>query len=760
MVLLVVVHWVLPHTLESRPQQDAIFSLSGAGFAAGAVFTGITPPEGQDERQLFGSWLGSDSSTGHAVSDYFPVADRLVIWVAGYPRAKRNRLAIELERRNGGVESIVPDWPQAGESWARFIVRIPNSAQYARGRILANDGSEKAGGWFGFSKPKPAAGRAVRPWRSTVEMLRVVTSTLLCLVVFLVPGLAVRHLARRRNKEIALGLCSLCGIGVAGLLGGIVWLAATVFQAAPLSLGLVLVLMLILAVVLRGQALGDLVGPNEHKALLLVIVLVAVAVAKGTFALGPPGELYGGSISRTLEVGDRSDARISYHLVQLIAHGESPIGDVADSYYLPWHFTSRGPLPGMVAALLTLASNTVPPAGMPSEPWAVFDHQGFAAYRIAMIAMGACVFLVFFSLLERIFGSQRWALFGMLTALTTPFLVHETYFTWPKLSMAGWVMASAYLLLQGRQFSAGLALGIAYLVHPAALLSAPALGGVLIVLSQPRQSRWFSVLRLPPAVAALKLAGGLLLTLALWRVVNLREFSQGAFLDYLWQADGRPANDAAGWLLARATSILNTLVPGHLLIWHSDHRSINSIHGPSSAVVHFFFQYWNTLPFGFGLLAFPSLTIALAWAMRNRARLTSWLVVVPFALFALYWGSFASGLMREGLHVWMFTLCYVLTLAARATGPRVGRLRRALPVVLSGRALEIFAMLIIPAVVASERLVSRAHPYSDAVCLAVMIAGLGFLSREMYRIANELLGSAKGERPLRQLAVSGGSLEA
>ena len=65
---------------------------------------------------------------------------------------------------------------------------------------------------------------------------------------------------------------------------------------------------------------------------------------------------------------------------------------------------------------------------------------------------------------------------------TTPFVVHDTFFTWPKLLTAAVVLAAAHLILRKQRVLAGGVVGIAYLIHPLALLSLPVLALFAIVL--------------------------------------------------------------------------------------------------------------------------------------------------------------------------------------------------------------------------------------------------------------------------------------
>ena len=55
---------------------------------------------------------------------------------------------------------------------------------------------------------------------------------------------------------------------------------------------------------------------------------------------------------------------------------------------------------------------------------------------------------------------------------------------------------------------------------------------------------------------------------------------------------------------------------------------------------------------------------------------------------------------------------------------------------LSGRALEVLLMLLLPTLLTSHVLISRQFALTDAIALATMIAGLGWLGRQMWAIAS------------------------
>jgi uncharacterized membrane protein len=188
---------------------------------------------------------------------------------------------------------------------------------------------------------------------------------------------------------------------------------------------------------------------------------------------GPQGELYTGTIARTFEPDGHSDPRLQYGVVQLVAHGENPYTKVGGSYFGPYLFSDRGPIAGLAAAPVVLSGGAKPPVVLPtSTPWEPYDPQGYAAYRIVLMLLGATVLLGCFGVLRR-FLTERLAVAGTLLVATTPFVVHETYFVWPKLLSASFALAGLVALFRRRPLAAGLLLGLGYLAHPSAIFIVP-----------------------------------------------------------------------------------------------------------------------------------------------------------------------------------------------------------------------------------------------------------------------------------------------
>lgn len=546
-----------------------------------------------------------------------------------------------------------------------------------------------------------------------LDLVRLLCTLALALSLLLGPGIAWRALGSR-DRPLSLGFLPLPGLLL--MIGGgtLAWALANSIGPRPVCFALfVPVLVFLLGTVVLTEP-RELFTREERRVLLVVGCVLGLAISRSLWSLGPEGELYAGTISRTLEVGDRSDSRISFHIVQLVAKGEGPYGPLASTLLHPYNFSSRGPLPGLAASPVVLLAGGRPPAVRPDQPWLPFDPQGFMAYRLAMMAFAAIAFLALWELVRRVAG-RRAAYLALLLAATTPFLVHEVWFTWPKLLASAMVLLAAIWVIQRRPLRAGLLSGFGYLMHPGVLLAVPTLG--LIALWPLRGARW----KRPRIRQGLLLAAGVAVFLIAWRLVNGRHYDQSGFLDYFLRTGPHgPPGFGTAWLVSRLESVGNTLVPLLLPLADAHNASINVVRGSSPPVIHFFFQYWNTLPFGFGIVFLPLLVVGLWRAGRRWPWPVAACVILPFALFTVYWGSFTSGLMREGLQAWALTLCAVIACEQAASG--FGWLRsRPIRAVLALRVLEVLAVAMVPTVATRGGLISPGFALTDAVAVAAML---------------------------------------
>lgn len=602
---------------------------------------------------------------------------------------------------------------------------------------------------LGFAAP-PATGSHSGVGEQVLDLLRVVCTASLALALLLGPGVAWRLFGSRENP-LGLGFLPLPGLALMISVGGLAWALAGSVEPRIVCLAACAPVLGWLLGTLLWAGPEDVFNREEQRCLLLVGCVLGLAMARALWSLGPEGELYAGTISRTLEVGDRSDSRISFIIPQLVAHGASPYGALGSGQFAPYNFSSRGPLPGLGATPIVLMSGGHPPAEYPEQPWAPFDREGFMAYRLAMMTFACTAFASLWDLTRRLAGTSA-AYFALLLAATTPFLVHEVWFTWPKMLAAAMVLLAAICVIGRRPLRGGLLAGLGYLMHPIALLSLPALG--LIALWPLRGARW----NRPRLKQALLLAAGLAVFLVAWRLVNGSHYDQNGFLNYFTQAGADPHPQIGPWLEFRGKSLANTLVP--LLLFFDSARStaINVVGGTSPGVVHFFFQYWNTLPFGVAIVFFPLLLIGIWRARRRWPWAIFATVVAPFVLFAVYWGAFSTGMLREGLQTWILTLFVVIGCEQAASG--FGWLRsKPIRTLLTLRVVEVMAVAALPTLITRHELLGDSFELSDAVAVVAMLgfgAALGALvwsaalRRELSPAPSERSGvpvSGPGSRP-------------
>lgn len=555
---------------------------------------------------------------------------------------------------------------------------------------------------------------------SLLSVAEIVLTIVAATTLLLGPGLALRAL--RPTAEIPLGYIFIPGFVVLIAVGFVCWTTARVVPSEVTTVVICAPIVIALGWVALRCNLRKLLSDEEVRTLGVCALVLLICVAKSAWSLGPAGELYGGTVSRTLEVGAISDSRISFAIVQLVARGNPPYGPVGKTYFAPYTFGSRGPLAGLAAAPIVFQSGAVPPISLPNQPWVVFDPQGFAAYRIALELMALTSFLAAFTVMRRC-STARAALFVVVLLATTPFLIHEVYFTWPKLLSATFVLLGVDMVLRRRPFWAGALLGAGYLCHPDALFALPAL--LLIWVWVCRQTRsqhglWPRLMR-----GWILAVTGVSLAVGFWSAVNIGHPSQASmFAKYLLEAGHLGVAHSLGdWARDRIISVGNTLLPLLMLATDPRDSTINVVGGSSPPVILFFAQYWIGLPFGIGILFYPAVLMGLVGVARRQPALVISIIVVPFAIFAVYWGSYATGLLRDGLQAWVIAAVMLCGWAwSRNGGPRwTGRWW--FRWILASRGVEIVVMLLLPTVLTGHALVTSRFGHTDALALLVMFAG-------------------------------------
>jgi hypothetical protein len=718
------------------PQADPTEpEISGAGFARNKLYPYTVTPPYTGSVKLFGSWSKPVLSPGLAHSAWYKPAAHFAIFFAGYPNRLKNQLFLEIETAKAGIVRLpVPPELIPGEAWWLKGFSLPEKKQPLRFRIVGVAVPLDSQGWLGFSQPFTI--RSVDNVEICKQLFWVLLTAAASIVAYLAPG----FILRRTWPNLHFIWIPVAGIVPLALIGLAAWIGPAVISPRIICrTGLFLLIGFGTYNFVRFP-LSTYTTRVERQTLLILLLLVSIATAKTIYSLGPTGELYAGRVSRTYEVGARSDSRFLYHAIQLIRFRESVSGAYAAGLYSPWSFSHRGPIAGLAAAPIMLAPRVNVVRSMPDQAWSLFDIEGFEAYRTAMIVLACCGLLTVFGL-ARVFLPPDWAFFAFLIAATAPFSIHEIYYTWPKLPAAGCVLIAAYLAFRRKYLLSGLALGFAYLVHPSALLSAPALIGIAI-LHAPKKAKRYGWIE-----AVFALALGIGAWLVLWRLINQGHYAQDTFMSYFKLTAGLKPPTVANWFRSRIASMLNTLVPMNLIVFHRRSLELQSIYSFSPPVIQFFFVYWNTLPFGAGIAFFFVALLRLVYLGFQKMR--AWLIVlfvIPFAIFVPYWGWSLGGLMREGLHAWFLGLMIFIVVIWRRFLRGSNLFFRLVNWTLLFRSIEMLCVLVVPTIFSQNMIVQQPWVLSDTVALAAMFAATLSLYTYTFRFAEALRRRIAGGR--------------
>lgn len=535
---------------------------------------------------------------------------------------------------------------------------------------------------LGLAKP-PTVATHTTTKQQTLDLFRAALTTCLAVTLVMGPGIAVRALL---GRPIRLAFLPLFGLGVMVLAGCLAWCLHGVLATDTACLAVVgPVLGLMFGMVLVAGP-EDFLSAEEQRTLVLLGIPIGLAVARSFWSLAPIGELDAGQIGHNMVTEARPDSHISFVVTEMVAHGTKPYGPEGLELFLPYVFSSRGAAAGIASAPVVLLSGGHPILGVPNQPWEPFDPEGFMAYRIAMVTMSATALLTMWQLVRELAGARA-ARLAMVLGIATPFVFADLIFTWPKLLAASFILLGALWLFERKPLRAGLSVGVGYLFHPGALLGYFALGPLALWPLRGAKLKW------PQVGTLLRMAAGTAVLVAAWLIANHGHNMQTGFLDYLEEAGANYHPSVWEWISFRFTSLMDTAVPLYLPIFEAHHHSINTLFGISPGVSHFFFQYWNGVPFAFSILFFPILLVSL-WRFARR---WTWpffaVVVIPFVLFWIYWGNGSSGFLREGMQAWV--LAVVAVVAVEQAASRFSWMRsQAIRAILVLRGFEVFALAI------------------------------------------------------------------
>jgi Dolichyl-phosphate-mannose-protein mannosyltransferase len=509
---------------------------------------------------------------------------------------------------------------------------------------------------------------------------RLVLTVCLAITMVMGPGITVRALL---GRPIRLAFLPLFGIGLLVLTGCAAWCLHGVLATKTTSIAVIAPTLGLMFGILLAAGDDEFLSPEERRTLLLVGIPIGLAIARSFLYYGPIGELNAGEISRNLVTEPRPDSHTSFVVAAMVAHGTHPYGSEGAGLFAPYMFSSRGPVAGIASAPLMLVTGGRPILGVPNQVWEPFDPEGFMAYRVAMIVMSGTALISLWQLVRQIAG-KRAARLAVVLGMSTPFVYSELIFTWPKLLAASMILLSAIWLFERKPVRAGMAIGVGYLFHPSALFGYLALG--LLALWPFKGAKLWR----PQVKTLVLMAIGTAIFVVAWQIANHGHNGQEGFLDYFEEAGANYHPSLAQWISFRATSLADTVVPFYLPIFQSHNPSINVFFGISPGVAHWFFQYWTSITFAYGILFFPVLLVGF-WRFAKRRPWPFFAVIVfPFVFFWIYWGNGSSGFPREGIQAWILAVLAVL--AVEQAAEHFSWMRsRTIRAILVLRGFEVFA---------------------------------------------------------------------
>ncbi len=232
----------------------------------------------------------------------------------------------------------------------------------------------------------------------------------------------------------------------------------------------------------------------------LAVFLLAYAALAG-FS-GVPSKPYGnwgpkttgpGRLDSPRWPGSPKDNTFPYRTGQLALHEQG--GDqLRDRFAKSWWISDRTPLTGLdfawVAGAFDVAVRSEDPVALPTAqvPMRTVDPWGFWAYQLVAMLMSIATVLGVF-LLGRLWLGTRVATVAALAAALMPGVFLNALYTWPKQTIAYFVLVALALAWRGRAAAAGCFLALGYLAHPAGIWWLPAVVAVLLATPE-RRARW------------------------------------------------------------------------------------------------------------------------------------------------------------------------------------------------------------------------------------------------------------------------------
>ncbi len=151
--------------------------INGRGFRENAVYPTTDASRIPAGITVYGSWLGSDASTGSVTTAWYDRVRGVSMMVAGYPEHSHIKLVLEVRGQNWShIIQVTSANPK--ERWTMVTIPLPVGTEQFR--IRAVDAAKSLDGWVGFSEPFSAGPDVRRPTFGLTGLVSLYVAAALC----------------------------------------------------------------------------------------------------------------------------------------------------------------------------------------------------------------------------------------------------------------------------------------------------------------------------------------------------------------------------------------------------------------------------------------------------------------------------------------------------------------------------------------------------------------------------------------------------
>lgn len=381
--------------------------------------------------QTWGTYCSQgDATSGRAATQTFRLTGPFAIYLSGSPTS--NDLSIQLENVTNHQSLDIRPNVDPGIAWLKFEFDIPDSWRGKELRIVAHDHSTGLVGWLAFSAPLPLDKN-----ESLRDAKKIFLKTLLFVMLMFLPGFTLCAFAIFRGVRgtLKLGLIAMAGISIPGYVLFFLYVFSPKIAYASSATLPYVCAVLLLFFLLR-------VKPHERRRLLPFLVPLALTLF-ATLGILSFGYLYGGSDFPNMTARNRfshplpTDNALPYLFAEGLRKGAVPRPMTGD-----WLSSDRPPLQtGMVLAL---------------EPWMQTENQNQTHprhelwYQVASVIMQSLWIFAIWLLMRAFRISPLTTALVIVTIYLSGFIIVNSFFVWPKLLAAAYLIAFALPILASR----------------------------------------------------------------------------------------------------------------------------------------------------------------------------------------------------------------------------------------------------------------------------------------------------------------------